>query len=450
LISGTRPVFWAYVAFSTLALLAVAGTTLVIDDVLAGTALMWVLFLLFKMGTLVSPKALLCRSARGHARSVAQASGRSTERQEPVQLDQFAAEQPWIARSSGPVLMILGASTLVCAVIIARVFAGVGPSEVLASLSGGSGRYLEYIQFDEIVRESGFAQWPYLILMMYKKALLIYGVMAIVVLTRKPRARHWVFIGMCAAAQIYGSLARGTTFEVFELAVLLMFAFFMRAGAFGKSGLSPKRILLIATLALGAIWYFTYNIQERGREFGHRAASDIQIDDSGALPSVVTTFTSGMFDYWGFGIYYSSTFVDQLWLSSGASLDAGLFPGGLSRFYMDDPSSLMDAIVSMGARWRPDMILLLQTAGFIGLVMGCLLLGSLYRRASPKRTAVALMVQYFVIMQMLSFPVGNFVFVSADNRYLSLLLLFAFLFVRPSRKNLRPTQPQKSRAEALA
>lgn len=417
--TGVRPILWAYLIYSALAGVTVASTDLRATDVAPGMLLLWLNLVVYWVASHHASRPTRWRGAESaiQVRPSGSAAGSSM------------IGRYWLMRLPPVLLIVIGLTVLASAVVIGRVFAGVGPAEVVSSLGGGSNRYGDYIQHDQILRQQGLSMWPFLLLMMYKKFFLLYGVVCLMVFAPRPRVAHWMFVGMCVLAQVYGSLARGTTFEVFELAILLIFALAMRARVNSTENALRKHLVLVAVLALGALLFFIHNVRSRGEEFGNPTDALTVYDEASGLPHAVATLASGLYDYWGFGIYYASVFIDQVWLADRHSAFAGLFPAGLEGHYSTEPSDVMDSLVVLSGRWRPDMVLLAQNWGYLGLLASCAFLGWLYRRLGRDRGPISVVIQYFVLMQMISFPIGNFVVVSSDNRYLATLLL-AGLFAR--------------------
>jgi hypothetical protein len=81
----------------------------------------------------------------------------------------------------------------------------------------------------------------------------------------------------------------------------------------------------------------------------------------------VAFLVARIYDYFGFGFYYVSMYVKEIWGRDLTSFSAGLLPFGMKTLGVSDIREQMRAVVDMGARWHPDVALLMWNLGFLGL-----------------------------------------------------------------------------------
>ena len=130
--------------------------------------------------------------------------------------------------------------------------------------------------------------------------------------------------------------------------------------------------------------------------------------------------------------------MTEVLFSSFSNLIAGFVPLGYVAQYNDSIQNLMRSNIVMSARWHPDFILLLNSVGFIGTIMLVFSLGYFNRFVNRQdKTSLVYLTQFIILMQLISFPIGNFVFVSSASTLIVLMLMCTWLWKLTINKRLR-------------
>jgi len=224
--------------------------------------------------------------------------------------------------------------------------------------------------------------------------------------------------------------------EFFELGLALVFAFLLRPRGKKRKGAFVK----LAVVATGLALVYSRLLTDRGyTTLSLAAGGDVKLDPNGVgnlLGASVVGFLLKFYDYFGFGFHYVSSYWSAVWLSSGTNAMEGLLPFGYVAAGTD-PVALMPQVLDMGPRWHPDSVLIMSWLGLVGLLAICFALGLAGRALENDASLAAITLLYFVLMQMISLPVGNFVWIDRSNAFV-VLLFSGILFLR-SRGLLAPT-----------
>src|SRR5690606_24710456 len=91
---------------------------------------------------------------------------------------------------------------------------------------------------------------------------------------------------------------------------------------------------------------------------------------------------------------------------------------------------IMSRMIHIGVRWNPDSILLIDKIGYFGLLMICIVMGILSKKFSllEDKKPVLHLTNYVILLQMISLPVGNFIFTSSANKLIVMLLIIYWIW----------------------
>lgn len=353
----------------------------------------------------------------------------------------------------------LSVGAVVSGVYVAHFYTGSSLEHVVSTISEGGSLYQSY--------QTHFAEQQLGLLSVRKflpiaaGALLKFTLLAVVfqavVVEDRASVSSVMQVVLASGGYIYFSIARGTTFEIFELVVLLWFAFLMRAFTRGsrRVRLRHRLILLVGVTLL--LLSFSYNIGARsGFEHARECLTfDICLDERAALYRVspaVGDVSFRLTTYGAFGVLFSSQLAAGPLTSSPELGIAALVPGGWRLYGAPSPRDLVcGPMIDCGAAWTPDMVVFTQAIGLLGLMVVVAVLGRVSTRIAlqlrGRADLAGLMVLYFILLGLLSLPVGNFITTSSSNQ-LSLLAALAVYAI--SRLRARSSAGQKKRAFLFA
>ena len=324
-----------------------------------------------------------------------------------------------------------------CSVIAIHFYAGHWPNSVLANLRSGVSNYYTYQYYfkDHAAVASVFTRLPYILMFAFSKFIFIYGIISWCLL-RKCTPRHLVMAALCCLGQVYISLGRGTNFEIYELVILVVFIvlkkcrFELSLRQFGRAVIKPLLVCLAAGLCLVTVYYIVLST----RHF-YATTSDVSRDihyAEGALLNQLlpgfSLFALNLFAYLGFGLYYISSFINRVMLRGPVELAAAFCPMGYQLLLGESTSDIMARTIDIGVMWHTDFVRAIDCLGLVGTLLLIALLGFLsgrLERSAPDGWTQ--MAGYLLLLQMLSFPVGNFVMCSSANQLLICLLIAVFL-----------------------
>jgi len=183
------------------------------------------------------------------------------------------------------------------------------------------------------------------------------------------------------------------------------------------------------------IYIFYSGISARGMDFNYHITRDIQYNPDAILSSLPNAFMPLLlttFSYFGFGFFYTSRFVMDLWFSSIDYAIAGFIPFGAKAVGMSLVTTYMKETIDMGARWHPDVAVIIYNYGFIGLLAFGYILGAfsknIYEYINDKSSAIVFVSGYCILLEMIALPVGNFILVSSSNKLIVLLLILIWVW----------------------
>lgn len=338
-----------------------------------------------------------------------------------------AVREAWfITRDSGVLyLAVLLLLSFLLSLYAINFYVGAGVSEMVASISSGQSMYSEY---QNHFKESGasdfsMAKIPAILALFYSKLLFLTLCLRAFVLDVDCRRLKLAAV-LAALPVLLFSLARGTSFELFELGFAVMFVIFAKK-TIGQ--VVHGRVLLgTALVAVLMVMLYNYNINVRyGFSYYYSCSNSFCFDED----SYVATYAPGLADilfkmsaYFYFGIHYTSNLIGDVVSNPGM-----LFELFLPLNYLINeefvPKRLCGSLLQCGPTWAPDIEVLLYRVGIFGCFIAIFCLGIFSKRLSPNSSSSVpgLIVLYYIYLYMISLPVGNFVFVSSANT----LVLFA-------------------------
>ena len=407
-----------YLAYSAYVVMVVGSTTLTFSDVLPAVLILWLNYAFFGLGY-------------------------SYRREDNGQTAQTRSYLINCRRTTLGAMVVL---SILCSVMAAQYYTGQTPVTVFRSIMGRVSLYNGYQRhFRESVSGTALiARVPYILMAFYVKFLLFFSYSSELVSPRRLHRFHRVCLTLSAVSYLYFGVARGTSYEVFEIALLGIFVGLTRRIGERRKRWRVSTVCSVTLIAITALMFFNAGIKARGITFHPMISRDVSYDREGLLsvlcPSVAF-LVARIYDYFGFGFYYVSMYVKEIWGRDLTSFSAGLLPFGMKTLGVSDIREQMRAVVDMGARWHPDVALLMWNLGFLGLSVFCFLLGMMakYVRTVPNGGPATFVTSFLIVEEMLSLPVGNFITASSSSQLIVLSIVVFWLWMR-ARQGIRSRQ----------
>lgn len=400
----------AYTMYTVYALLLLEITNFKAINVLPAVFLMWLIYFVFKMGN-----DNICLKSKSES---------------DVSLEQHQNNASAVPLSTGknwvPLLAIL---SIIFAILSAKFYTGQTPSSVISGLlNSNRSLYAEYQLHSKINNIADFTikKIPYILMMFYTKFILFYTVLNRLVVNNRTTILEKISMIVMVFAHAYFGLARGTNYEFFEIVILVIFVTMSRMSS--KTLFSKQyRKILFALLVVGVMVYLFYSrVTDRGHHFSEHSFPDHSYNEKSLIAYLsrdLAFLIMILYDYFGFGFYYTSTYLTKIWAGSMNGFLAGFLPKGYFFMEIGSIKRQINEHVFMGARWHPDVIGMIDTYGMLMSIVLVLLMGALaHYLMKERKTALNYLTQFMILMQMISFPTGNFVFISSASTLVVVLL----------------------------
>lgn len=326
-------------------------------------------------------------------------------------------------------LIVLGGISMIASNVAIGTYTGISMREAFDGLLRSESLYNRYQQhfMRQGLMEFSIAKVPGIVAALYLKLALLFVGMKVLVLQPTRRAGHWLGLAAVLIAYLLFSVARGTSFEIFEILLLAAFATVAAPLAQGtRQPLSMSKGIGLLTLAVAALWVYSYNISAR-YSFGARdvcATAELCRDANSVIAGLSPRLADLLFDlqgYFTFGLYYAATFIDEVMFSSIDMLIHHLLPLGYSFLTGRAEGGVCDSHIDCGVAWKPAGIMHLQYLGLFCFMVVLVALGLATRRlvtdfeSGEARGALEASGLFLLVLYMISLPVGNFVFISSSN-----------------------------------
>jgi len=343
----------------------------------------------------------------------------------------------WVLNLNKNKLLILGLSSVLASLVAAQYYTGQTIIEVISNMLNDVSVYYEYQNYFSQAGIGSFSltKIPFILMLFYVKALFIYSFLSFLITKDKVNSNEIVYLILVGFSHLYIGIARGTSFEFFEF-ILLMIYIALRKYSNKIFSLKNVRIALsVIIIGLIGIFLFRSRIEDRGVVFNISSiAPEIIYDSNGWLNQLLPFFSFlvlTLYNYFGYGFYYISRFINEFWFSSFKTTVAGLIPQGFTLIDINEELQffIMDDLLK-GARWNPDFVAFISQWGYILLLIFCLILGIIGKNMGEKNSynTMSEVTNYFVLLQMISFPIGHFVAVSSANLLIIMSLITYWLW----------------------
>ncbi len=264
------------------------------------------------------------------------------------------------------------------------------------------------------------------------KFFFIFTVFRIVVFKKKILKHEFLCMFIMIMVSLFVGISRGTSFELFEIVLLFLFAYSARRIFFGYSKLfSSKTIIIISLVFIGVSGFFAHNINVRmGEEFSFFEVDNF--DKTSFVYQISKPLSLILFslnDYFLFGLYFNSTVFTRLWFASVEGFLSFLIPSGFDLFKFDtNLRTYVNRFIEVKSNWEPDSSVYILKFGIIITLFMIFFIGffSKYLYSRIFNNISALILLFYIFYFFISLPVGNFITVSSASQisiFIALLTL---------------------------
>lgn len=334
----------------------------------------------------------------------------------------------WLMRHSKTTFVLLGISSIICSLLVVQFYTGQTFISVLRNLTQGISSYAVYQEYFKQNQIDVFSvtKLPFIFMMAFVKFNMLYSIISVYLhFKNKIPFFYLAYLLVVTISFIYIGVARGTNFEMFEFVLLIIYVIFLK-----QIRIDVKKYLSVFFLIFIATIIFMNVIANRGGSSTayFNISRDVFVNPNSFFVtnfSGITLLFLSIYSYFAFGFYYISIFIDKIWFSSFLSMLTYLFPFGTSFMSESNIKTKITNILDIGTRWHPDSILLMNKVGLIGLIFCCFLLGCLCNYFNNKKevSSMDVILNFFVIFQMISFPIGNFIQVSSSSKIIIFMIV---------------------------
>lgn len=355
----------------------------------------------------------------------------------------FPKDSLLINKKASILSLFIGITFIVFIPFYVFFYSGNSFEMVITSLSGPANNYNNYQRFFEENNLSGFSinKLPYILSFAVIKLFASITIIKIIAFQNNKKMTDYLSLLLIFLSFLYSTFGRGTSFELFELIMLVTFTFLFRIQLRkGNLEIPTKNIIQICLLGLIVSIYFITNIAKRygiesiiesDFDFVNCATDEFCIDKNAILVNLsplvgITVFQ--MANYFIFGVYFTSKLITGIVLTSLNGLLSIVIPIGAFMFYEKDYKSLVcNVLIDCGVNWIPEIISLLLYLGIFGTIIFIYYMSifsvTIVKKAMEGSLFSSLLLFYMVCF-MISLPSGNYVTASSSNQ---LCILFCIL-----------------------
>lgn len=394
-----------YLSISVLSFGCILVTTATIDDILWGLTYLWICYLFFY---LFNKRIIAIKGFVGER-----------------EIHEYRIKHIFISSC----LCVVGV------VFAVRFYTGNMPSAVLSNLKSGVSLYQSYQNYFAN-NGLGILQWvkiPAIVANIFVEFIFIYSYINTIILDNKKHKEVLIMV-IATLSKIYFGVARGTNFEMFEIAFLAIYCFWTRKASQTQK---IRRILLMVLGVVACVFIFDFVIAMRGNHGNYVWISqEIYTDyESGIVEKypVLSKLIARLGSYFSFGTFVTSYYFTNYFADSIYNFITGIIPIGNMASMSSLPSTAETAHLK-SVCWTPDLYVVIKYIGVIGGPFVYGLLGNIYRRLKTlsenhKSDIFFEMAKYFVIYELFSLPIGDFIWVSSATRMTFLITVFV-IFIR--------------------
>lgn len=320
-----------------------------------------------------------------------------------------------------PVLIIQYA----LAVYVGYFYTGLSLVAALGNLFSGVSNYALYQSY---FSEAGLAAFsldklPAVFSYFLVKMIFVYFVFVLLASSKEKVPGLW--IAAYALPVMLIGLFRGTNIEFFEVFIIVICALFIRSLVVEeykfpllKASISAVLLVVVYSLQINFRYAFDYSPS---------CPNEFCFNED----SVVYKLVPGLYSLSGYFFFAPDYMARWFQYFINDYSIFGLFLPGNGALFDYEPRWLCSAHMSCGPTWAPDMERLIYIFGGVGAAFIVISLGAAYKvlQRSAGYSFVDFLGFYLVSLQIVSLPIGGFLFVSSANQ-LMLICFVGLFFVR--------------------
>ena len=279
---------------------------------------------------------------------------------------------------------------------------------------------------------------PYILINGVLKYLLWFFVIGVVGYCNKGLKLKNTLLVICLLMFFFVGISRGTSFEAFEILLIILYSVLNRASYFeGKSWVSGRTKYLTYSFIMLGILYFiiSKSMRYEGDIIFTDVTETLKVDKSSFIIQylpVLGLLLNNISGYFLFGPFFISSAITNIWLSSVSGFLSILFPFGTVLFGLGDSyrKIICENFIDCGAAWVPDSMVLIGNIGIIGYVLVVMFLGFLSSKCYEKTNVGSLkhsLVLFIIVLVMFSLPIGNFITASSASVLVVVIAIFSLL-----------------------
>lgn len=319
----------------------------------------------------------------------------------------------------------------ISAILTARFYTGRNFTLVIQGVLGDNSAYNSYQSYfvQNNIGSFSISKIPYILMLAYLTIITIWSIVGILLSNRKNGIWRVLYVIGVTLAYAYFGAARGTNFETYIIFIILAYCLLQKSG--GIKGKSLKYLLIVIIAGIILVFIFRARVIARGVEFQNNICPEITFNNNSFLarnfPSLVNIGLS-VFGYLGYGIFCIGVTISDICFRSVEDFVGFLIPFGHRIFNDATLSDTLSHTISMGARWTPDFVNLIDVTGILLYFVVLFLLGKFLRKSYKIKAPDLLknIIGALIFIEMLSIPVGNFLVASTSNE---IMLLFVLIWV---------------------
>ena len=321
-------------------------------------------------------------------------------------------------------------------------YTGLNPRTVFSSLNEGISTYSLYQKNFEDSNLSSFSikKLPFILGNGILRFILIVSFFKIIVFRKKVFKHEYVCFFLMFFIIFFVGLGRGTSFELFEISTIIIFALTAKRSYLGNKTLFNKSTLIkLFVFIIFALSFFSYNISVR-----YGDAIDFftfeNFDKSSVVYSIskpISLVLYNLYGYFLFGLHFTSVVINELFLGSFNGLVSAVVPNGASLLGIEESEGFLSTyqafvsrFININAMWRPDSAHIIENFGIFLTFLIIFMFGHyskmFYKKG--KKNLSSLVLLYFIFYFFISLPVGGFIYVSSGNQLCIFIALICYKF----------------------
>jgi len=326
--------------------------------------------------------------------------------------------------------------------IYIEFYTGSNPKTVISALNDGVSTYDLYQKnfADSNLSSFSIKKLPYILGNGILRFLLIVSFFKIIIFRKKVFRHEYLCFSLMFLIIFFVGLGRGTSFELFEIGTIIIFALTAKRSYLGHKTLFSKSTLikLFVFIILSAS-FFSYNIMSR-----YGDAIDFfdfeNFDKSSVVYSISKPISLVLFNFYGyflFGLHYTSVVINELYLGSLNGFMSMFVPNGVSHLGIQESEGILtpyqvivSRFIKIDAMWQPDAGRSIQHLGIVITFLIIFMFGQyskmFYKKG--KRNLSTLVLLYFIFYFFISLPLGSFISVSSANQLCIFIALICYKF----------------------